>query len=757
MQKQFLKWLLIVVLTAFLVTFCTSYFIQTQQSERVGVGLIKLKIKDVKSQLDITNKNHETIKKTTYETAIIKARALAWIILKSPSIVYNQAELEKVKNILDVDELHVSNAKGILIASIPIRSKGIDMNSSKQTRAFMEAITNPKFEFVQEPMERGVNDGIFQYAAVARIDTPGIIQIGHIPDRLKNAEKLADIKNISDSFRIGKSGSILILEDDEIISGGINYSKFSENEKQEIIKKAKNVNEAFKLKLNNKNYIAISDTWDGYTIVGFLPENEMYLSRNSVVKVLIFVNLILFGVIFILISLLLKNIVISGIYKVNNSLEKITKGDLNERVDVHNVEEFKMLSDGINTTVDALKRAIEAEAKRFEEELELAKSIQLSALPNIFPPYPEHKEFEIHATMDTAKEVGGDFYDFFFIDPNHFVFLVADVSGKGIPAALFMMTTKTLLKNLAKTGLSPERLIIKVNEQICKTNEQGFFVTIFLCVLELSSGKLVCVNAGHNPPLIKRANGKIEYLKCRPNLVVGAINNVEYKSEEFKLNPNDSILLYTDGVTEAINNKKEFYGEQRLQNLLASLVKTAPVGGRTPKDVLLSIRNDVNNFANGVEQSDDITLLGIKYKGFKDLKDVGAASILLNASVGKFPNLIAWLENLCEQLNMPQASKVKLQIAVEEIFVNISTYAYPPKIGKVEIIFKKIKNNQVEMHFIDTGTPYNPLDVPNPDITLSAEERPIGGLGIFMVKKSVDFIDYKFKNGKNILTIKISY
>ncbi len=308
-----------------------------------------------------------------------------------------------------------------------------------------------------------------------------------------------------------------------------------------------------------------------YTIIGILPESEMYLSRNSVVKSLIGVNFILFALIFFLIYALLQVVVISGIYKVNFSLNKITEGDLEEKVDVKNSEEFEMLSEGINTTVDALKQAIDAAAKRLDEELELAKSIQHSSLPSVFPPYPEHSEFDIYAQMETAKEVGGDFYDFFFIDPDKFAFLVADVSGKGIPAALFMMTSKTLIKNLAKTGLSADEIITKANRQICKTNEQGFFVTLFLGVLELSTGRLTCVNAGHNPPLIKRAEGNFEYFKCPPDLVVGALGEIEYQSCDTKLNAGDNIFLYTDGITEAQNVQKELYGEEKLEQKLNSI------------------------------------------------------------------------------------------------------------------------------------------------------------------------------------------
>lgn len=750
MQKIFLKQLFILVFSAFILTFATSYLIQTSQSKKVGLDLIELKIADVKNQLIATQHNLKSIKQMTSSIAILKARFFAKMVYYNPKIVTNKKELKKVMDLLDVDEVHISNSKGILIASIPNKYKGFDMSSTEQTRMFMPALKNPNFELVQDPMMRGAHDGIFQYAGVARIGTPGIIEIGFKPERLEEAVELADIKTISDGFRIGKSGSIIIISADKIISSGITRTKDVERVEKDIIRRSKNTHKRFKIKFDGVKYDCISDYWHGYTIIGILPESEMYQSRNSVVRSLLSVNFILFFVVFFLIFILLQNEVISAIYKVNNSLSKITGGDLDEKVDVKNSEEFEMLSNGINTTVDALKQAINAAAKRLDEELELAKSIQHSSLPNVFPPYPDHEEFEIYATMATAKEVGGDFYDFFFIDPDHFAFLVADVSGKGIPAALFMMTSKTLIKNLAKTGLTPEEIVTKTNKQICKTNEQGFFVTLFLCVLELSTGKLVGVNAGHNPPLIKRQEGQFEYFKPTPNLVIGAMSGINYSSFETQLNVGETLFLYTDGITEALNKGKEFYGEKRLIDKLNSIKNISA------ENILAEIKSDVDTFSDDEPQADDITMLAFKYNGLSMPNNQNQTTILLPANVEHFPKLLEWLEKQCEDAKISNSDKNKLNIAVEEIFVNISSYAYTNVGGDVKIAFKLSEENKVEMKFVDAGVPYNPLDKEDPDITLCTEERPIGGLGIFMVKKYMDEVHYVYENGQNILTISMA-
>lgn len=749
MKKIFLKWIFLLVSTAFILTFAASYYIQTTQSKKVGLDLIELKITDVKHQLNLHQQNLNAIIQLNNSNILVKAKMFAKLVYYNPKIITNEAELERTKDFLNVDEVHISDSKGLLIASYPKKYKAFNMASTTQSRAFMPALTNPKFELVQKPMMRGENDGIFQYAGVARIGKPGIIQIGFEPKKLEEAKRFADIKNISYGFRIGEAGSIIIIQNDDIISTGIGDIRLLDPIEKDIIKASKQLHKPFKIRVKGIRYTCLSDTWQNYTIVGILPESEMYLSRNSVVKSLLAVNFILFTIIFILIITLLQKVVISGIYKVNNSLDKITNGDLEEKVNVKNSEEFEMLSDGINTTVDALKQAIDAESQRLNEELELAKSIQHSALPNVFPPYPTSKEFDIFASMDTAKEVGGDFYDFFFINPDNFAFLVADVSGKGIPAALFMMTTKTLIKNYAKTGMPIERVITKTNKQIYKNNENGFFVTLFMCVLELSTGKLTYVNAGHNPPLIKKNNAEVKYLETSPNLVLGAMTDYEFNSETITISPKDVIVLYTDGITEALNTNQEFYGEDRLLNKIRETNTTLDI-----EKISKDIRQDVRNFVQGELQSDDITLLVYRYNGFdKTIEDKDFEKISIPAKVKKYKKILPWLENQYELHNVSDEVKDKITLAIEETFTNIASYAYPDEIGSVIICIKFA--DIITIKFIDYGMQYNPLEKPDPDITLSAEERPIGGLGIFMTKQCMDECSYEYKDEKNILTLKV--
>lgn len=249
------------------------------------------------------------------------------------------------------------------------------------------------------------------------------------------------------------------------------------------------------------------------------------------------------------------------------------------------------------------------EKKRIENELDIAKKIQLSSIPRVFPAFPERKDFDVFADITTAKEVGGDFYDFFFIDKDIFVFLIADVCGKGVPAALFMMEVKSVLKNHIKSGIPIDEAITSANKEICENNKQNFFVTVFFAVMDLTTGKISFVNAGHNYPLIKRVNGEFEYYKSENNLPLGIMDGFEYQKTEENLYNGDMIFLYTDGVTEAMNESEKLYGEENLKNTLNNN-KNLNI-----QEVISEVENDVKRHSQNTEQSDDITTLIFRYNG----------------------------------------------------------------------------------------------------------------------------------------------
>ncbi len=247
------------------------------------------------------------------------------------------------------------------------------------------------------------------------------------------------------------------------------------------------------------------------------------------------------------------------------------------------------------------------EKQQIASELEVATHIQTSMLPCVFPAFPTRKEFDIYAKMTPAKEVGGDFYDFFLVDDNHLALVIADVSGKGVPAALFMVIAKTLIKDRAQEGTSPDEVFTKVNKLLCEANEEGLFVTAWLGVLEISSGHLDYVNAGHNPPLVRTFGREYEYLKSKRNFVLAGFEGTKYSLCSLELSNGDSLFLYTDGVTEATDSNKELYGDNRLQKVL-NLNKD-----KKPEDIVKTVKKDVDEFVGEAPQFDDITMLSFCY------------------------------------------------------------------------------------------------------------------------------------------------
>lgn len=250
---------------------------------------------------------------------------------------------------------------------------------------------------------------------------------------------------------------------------------------------------------------------------------------------------------------------------------------------------------------------ITAEKERIGAELNVATQIQADMLPRIFPAFPERQEFDIYATMNPAKEVGGDFYDFFLVDDDHLAVVIADVSGKGVPAALFMVIAKTLIKNHAQNKETPGEVFTHTNEQLCEGNDVGLFVTAWMGILQISTGHFVYVNAGHNPPLLRRAGGSFEWLKSRPGFVLAGMEGVRYRENEMELAPGDVLYLYTDGVTEATDVHQQLFGEERLQAALNEQ-PMLPVN-----QMLSKIKGCIGAFVGEAEQFDDITMLGLEY------------------------------------------------------------------------------------------------------------------------------------------------
>ena len=416
------------------------------------------------------------------------------------------------------------------------------------------------------------------------------------------------------------------------------------------------------------------------------------------------------------------------------SLLQIKTGDEIENLSAS----IRQMEQEINTYIADLTQ-VTAERERIGAELDVARNIQASMLPCIFPPFPQREEFSIFAAMEPAKEVGGDFYDFFLVDDDHLALVMADVSGKGVPAAMFMVIAKTLLKNSAQTGLSPKAVLEKVNNQLCENNDAEMFVTVWLGILEISTGRMLCANAGHEYPAIRRSGGQFELFRDKHGFVLAGMENAKYREYELNLAPGDALFVYTDGVAEATDAQNQLYGTDRMLSAL----------NRSPEadceGLLRTLRSDIDAFVGDAPQFDDITMLALEMGRLEDRMH----KIRVKPEAESLEAATDFFTEVLQDQNAPERVVSQVCVAVDEIFSNIVRYS-----GATAVTLgREAGEGFLRLRFSDNGRPYDPTQAPDPDVTLPPEEREIGGMGIFMVKKMMDQISYLYADGFNVLTL----
>ena len=400
---------------------------------------------------------------------------------------------------------------------------------------------------------------------------------------------------------------------------------------------------------------------------------------------------------------------------------------------------IRQMEQEINTYISNLTQ-VTAERERIGAELDVARNIQTSMLPCIFPPFPQREEFSIFAAMDPAKEVGGDFYDFFLVDDDHLALVMADVSGKGVPAAMFMVIAKTLLKNAAQTGASPKAVLEKVNDQLCENNDAGMFVTVWLGILEISTGKLVCANAGHEFPAIRRADGQFQLFRDKHGFVLAGMEHSRYREYELTLCGGDTLFVYTDGVAEATDSRNQLYGTERMLDALNR------GSGAGCEELIRSVRADIDAFVGEAPQFDDITMLAL------EIKDLGAGRMKkmgVQPTLDSLKRVAAFFEEELKGHRAPTRVVEQMDVVADEIFSNIVAYS-----GAAAVTLGcEVGEGCARLRFSDNGRPYDPTQKPDPDMTRSPEEREEGGLGIYIVRRLTDAATYYYSDGLNVLTL----
>ena len=416
--------------------------------------------------------------------------------------------------------------------------------------------------------------------------------------------------------------------------------------------------------------------------------------------------------------------------------------------DVGSINEYVELAGSVEAMEVDISNYIEnithitAEKERADAELGVAKTIQTNAVPNTFPAFPERADFDIFASMTSAKEVGGDFYNFFLIDDDHLAIMIGDVSGKGVPAALFMMQTNILLTDRARSGGTPAEILRDVNDIVCRQNQASMFVTVWLGIIELSTGTLTAASAGHDDPAVYRKGGAFQLIGGEHGLFIGAFEDIEYENYEIHLGEGDKVFIYTDGVHEAVNANEEMFTVDRM---LRSLNEA---GAQSPERILEHVKSSVSEFVGDAPQFDDLTMLCFERKTSGGTRQ----TLSVDATLEHYADVIAFIDQRLEQNGCDEENRLRVQLAVDEIFTNIATYAYGAEGGKVEITFS-CEDGTAQITFADNGIPYDPLQKDDPDLTLSPEDMQVGGLGIFIAKNNMDAISYRYENNRNILTM----
>ena len=393
-------------------------------------------------------------------------------------------------------------------------------------------------------------------------------------------------------------------------------------------------------------------------------------------------------------------------------------------------------------TTSKLIESIE-QNQRMENELQIASTIQTAMLPKVFPPFMDRLDLNLYGMVNPAKEIGGDLYDF-YIRHSKLFFCVGDVSGKGVPAALVMAMTRSLFRSITAHEEQPALIVRKMNRALVDQNAQNMFLTLFLGVLDCESGRLDYCNAGHNAPIIiRKDDSQVSILEVLPNLPLGIEQDFEFKAQTTQMERDDVLFLYTDGLTEAENSAHEQYGEPRMMAQLAESFRSTLV---TPRDIIDQMQESVRVFVKEAEQSDDLTMMAFRYQN---------SALIMRNDIEQIPTLAEWIETL----GIPADLSMPINLALEEIVSNVMLYAYPnTKSGQVLVecirsTSAKETGDRLIFTITDSGIPFDPTEQAEVDTTLSAEERPIGGLGIHLVRQIMDEVHYKRQDEKNILTL----
>ena len=578
-------------------------------------------------------------------------------------------------------------------------------------------------------------------------------------DRL--TERLQDIRPYPNSFitMMDRNLNFIAHPDKELIMKG--------NPAQVLDKKRYEVNETIFIDIKNfkrgigafgeageEKYLYYAPVKKaGWTITLECAESEITADMKAIRLQMLIISVV--GIIgLLLVTFLIMRRLLRPISQYSDAAMSIAEGNFHTPMpEMRDHNELWKLGRSLNYMQRSLDEKIHdlaettKEKSKIESELNIASRIQMSMIPKIFPPYPDRDDIDIFGSLIPAKAVGGDLYDFFLRDEKLF-FCVGDVSGKGVPASLVMVVTRSLVRIVAAQESRPDKIVAALNNLMSDMNDSNMFVTLFIGVLDMPTGRFRYCNAGHNAPVILNPEtNEVSMLPVKPNLPVAILPEMKFEMEETVIRPGMSIFLYTDGLTEAENADKQLFGEDRMMSVLKEQV------GNTARVQVESMLEQVHEHADGAEQSDDLTLVSIKYNR-KKRETTFYRRLTLHNDVKETPRIAEFMDDVVGETGIDPMLASGLNLALEEAVVNVMNYAYPK--GEVGHIYLEVFANDVRLKFVitDNGVPFDPTTASEPDVTADLEDRPIGGLGIFLVRQLMDSVNYERVNGENVLTLR---
>ena len=734
------------------------------ESETQGLVIARLLARSAAFGAQVTS----DVEKAIGEQMIVEATIAAHLVALGEAAGVGSKEINRrLKQIADdtvLDEIWITDERGHAylrnITEVDFTFSP-DRERQPQAHAFWPLLTGKNKAVVQDARQREIDTQVFKYVGVSGVDKPRIVQVGYHANMLRQLQQRMGLTRLVN--QLVSEGSVLAIRvlDKNMIT--VEYAekfrekKLPEPTETDLADWRKLVSEGRTESALEASLIKVvtpigeeGGELKGGAILVTLPTDNVQAAIQNRIRLATVVS----GLVLLLgsvIAIFCAKTISRPIVDLTEMTRRIAGGDFTQRVAISAKNEIGALAASFNEMTRRLNESIEhlkettAAKERIERELQIAHEIQMSMVPKIFPPFPDRSEFDIFAALVPAKEVGGDLYDFFFIDDEHLCFAVGDVSGKGVPASLFMAVTKTLFRATAGNVGSPSEILARLNNDICRDNESGMFVTFFCGILNVRTGQVDYSNGGHNLPYYLHYDG-VSPLENFGGRSLGLMERSPYASGRMVLRPGETLLLYTDGVTEAMNLSRTLYSDERLEQFLGTN------RGSAPRQIIDDLISDVRHFAGEAPQSDDITVLALHYFGTtKKLPE--HVEIKLHNKLSELASANQTLTEFGRQHGLSDSVLHDLSLALSEILTNVISYGYTG--GEHEITVRlSVKPGEMQVEVEDDGQPFNPLEAPEVDTTKPLEDRIVGGLGVYLVRKLMDGLEYQRHEGKNLLTMK---